>query len=242
LLTTSRELYERGLTGRDEPLHFATWGEPAFESLLEHVVQSMDEPVGARRIQALAGEKDSNVIKWIVSSDSGATLVTQYDHLIAVKPEQPINDSQSLPGLSHVAHLEEQEMAKFRSTEKASAIAASIHHKTHLLVAAKLMAAAPRDATLADLGAYLPDGSRTLRSGRLESMEVQAERLHGILQGTDKAVFLPKFYQPYLVNTLKKERLALKKARKGTDEDQIPLGELADRLMRAAQSVGSGQT
>ncbi|RPH65930.1 MAG: helicase, partial [Burkholderiales bacterium] len=38
LLTVARALYEHGLNERDEPLRFATWGEPAFDALVAHVL------------------------------------------------------------------------------------------------------------------------------------------------------------------------------------------------------------
>jgi len=85
---------------------------------------------------------------------------------------------------------------------------------------------------LTDLNSYLPDGSRPLKSGKLETSAVQAERLHGLLKAEESAVTIPKFYQSFLINTLKKECLALKKARKGT-----LISELVDRLVRSARSL-----
>jgi len=235
LLTTSRELYERGFAGRSEPLHFATWGDPAFEGVLEHVVQSILPPQGVHRIELGIGN-DKTVIGLALSSDAGSTLLTQYDQVDAV------NFETLLPGelLSCVEFVQQSQqvavsIVKLRNIEKASEIAARIHRKTHLMVAATLVAAAPKDASLADLNELLPDSSRNLISGRLETADVQAERVYGVLKGTDTAIYLPKFYQPFLVNTLKKERMALKKARRGTEEDLIPLGELAERLARAAR-------
>ena len=129
-----------------------------------------------------------------------------------------------------------EKMDRLQKIEKASAVAASVHRKTHLLVAGKMVSAISQDATLANLADRLPDGSRTLISGRLEPVDIRAEHSYGVLQGTDRSVYLPGFYQAFLVNTLKKERLALMKARKGASDDEIPLSDLADRLMRAAQA------
>lgn len=239
LLTTSRELFERGFAGRNEPLHFATWGDPVFDGLLEHVIQSIDMPVGARRIQAPAGNNTS-LVGWLASGEHGDILVTQYAQLSMTNPDKPLpEDKLASPELGALAAIASQGMEEINKVEKASAVAAGIHRKTHLMVAAKLVAVAPSGSTLADLGGLLPDGTRTLKSGKLESVAVHAERLHGLLQGTENSVFLPRFYQPFLVSTLRKERLALKKARKGTDEDQIPLSELAERLMREAQRVSN---
>lgn len=232
LLTTSRELYERGFSGRSEPLHFATWGDPVFDGLLEHLIASIEPPVGTQRVQAAVGDKAS-LVGWIASSDEGNMLLTRFEQLRLAKPEQGLEQEQlASVNLEQCAIDVRQSIEEARKAEKASTVAAKIHRRTHLAVAAQLVAAAPSGATLADLGSLLPDGTRTLRSGRLDPVLVQAERLHGILQGTDSSVFLPRFYQPFLVHTLRKERLALKKARKGTDESQIPLGELAERLMK----------
>lgn len=235
LLTTSRELYERGFAGRSEPLHFATWGDPVFGALLEHVIESREAPVGAKQVQAAAGDIGP-LIAWTASGDSGELLLTRFDQLPLTKPDQPLaEDKLASRELGQLATLVGQGLENIRKIEKASSIAAEIHRKTHLMVAAKLVAAAPSGATLADLGSVLPDGSRTLKSGKLDQVTVQTERSHGILQGTDSSVFLPRFYQPFLANTLRKERLALKKARKGTNEDQIPLSELAERLVKSAR-------
>lgn len=237
LLTTSRALYERGFPDRNEPLHFATWGDPVFDYLLEHVIQCMDVPAGARRVQAGAGN-NAALVGWLVSAEHGDILVTQYGHLAMAKPDTALPEAKlSSSVLDQLAAQASHAIEETDRIEKASTIAAGIHRRTHLMVAAKLLSAAPSSATLADLGGLLPDGARILKSGKLEPAAVQAERLHGVLQGTDSSVFLPRFYQPFLVNTLRKERLALKKARRGTDEDQIPLSELADRLMREAQRL-----
>lgn len=237
LLTTSRGLYERGFSGRTEPLHFATWGEPVFDALLEHVSQCIDASPGVRRLVAGIGQ-GSSLVGWLASSDQGPVLLTRFGQLAQTKPESPLPaDTDSSPEFNHLASLASQATDRVRKIEKASAVAASVHRKTHLMAAAKLMAAASSGATLADLNSLLPEGSRNLRSGKLEPATVHAERLHGVLQGTDSSVFLPAFYQQFLASTLRKERLALKKARKGTEDELIPLSELADRLVRAAQAV-----
>lgn len=238
LLTTSRELYERGFDGRSEPLHFATWGDPIFDGLLEHVIESMEAPLGTKRVQAEV-DNQASMVGWIASADSGSVLLTRYEQLTLSKPQQPLNDELASVELAQLATAAKQVLEGTRKIEKASAVAAAIHRRTHLMVAAKLVASAPSSATLADLGALLPDASRTLKSGKLEPATVHAERLHGLLQGTDSSVFLPRFYQPFLVNTIRKERIALKKARKGTDEERIPLSELAERLTREAVRVGA---
>lgn len=238
ILTISRELYERGMAGRPEPLHFATWGDLAFDRLLAYISESLEAPAGVRRIDAPVDGSETGLAGWLVSAEYGVKLVTRYDQLASLTPEVPLPEGlESSAELSQIAKLAAQETNTLCRIEKTSSIAAEIHRKTHLLAAAKLLAAAPKGASLADLNAYLPDGSRTLKSGQLEPGDAQAERLHGVLQGTNSSVYIPKFYQPFLVNTLKKERQALKKARKGTDEDNIPLSELADRLIRAAQAV-----
>ena len=234
LLTSSRELYQRGFSGRIEPLHFATWGDPVFDRLLEHVTQSLGKlPACALRFQAIATDDSPGYVGWLVATDDGPLLATRFEHLNLAKVNQDLPVDTSIPvELTQLSNQRAQLHNDLLQTEKASMVAADIHRKSHILAAENLVSAAPRGASLADLNTYLPDCSRVLKTGPLESVDVQAERHYGVLQATESALLLPRFYQPFLVNTLKKERMALKKARKGTDEDQIPLSELAERLMR----------
>ncbi|MGX2039649.1 hypothetical protein ACWJKU_05865 [Methylocaldum sp. MU1018] len=166
-------------------------------------------------------------------------LVMQFEQLATVRlgtklaDEEPKCDTATLHARQLVQTIE-----RLNSVEKASVFAGAIHRRTHLALAASLLALAPKTASLADLNSYLPDGSRLLKSGKLGTSEVQAERLHGLLKAEDSSITIPKFYQPFLVNTLKKECFALKEARKGTPEDEILISELIDRLLlRTARAL-----
>jgi hypothetical protein len=50
-------------------------------------------------------------------------------------------------------------------------------------------------------------------------------------------LYVPAFYQPYIVNTLKKERAGLKKARRGNGDDEVLLSELVQRMSRLAKDA-----
>ncbi len=191
LLTTSRELYERGLEDRTEPLHFATWGDPVFDALLEQVVQSAEAPSGAQRLQAKIGNHNLSLVSWLVAADKGPMLVTRYGQLKAASLSQQLpSETSSSAELNQMAQQMAEKMDRLQKIEKASAVAASVHRKTHLLVAGKMVSAISQDATLANLADRLPDGSRTLKSGRLEPVDIQAEHSYGVLQGTDRSVRL----------------------------------------------------
>lgn len=109
-----------------------------------------------------------------------------------------------------------------------SAKAAKTHRHSHLLATGGLLASAAPGALISDLGQYLPDATRTLRTGKLEPAVVRAEQTLGLSEASGASLLVPAFYQP--LQTVKKSTGALKKPRRGTGDDDTPLGELVERL------------
>lgn len=61
--------------------------------------------------------------------------------------------------------------------------------------------------------------------------------LLGLLEASGASLYVPAFYQPYIANTLKKERVGLKKARRGSGDDDIPLSDLVQRMVKLAKEA-----
>jgi hypothetical protein len=135
-------------------------------------------------------------------------------------------------------HEQRDRVDRWARVEAVSATAGKAHRRSHLLAAGGLLAVAPAGASLADLAAYLPDASRTLRTSKLDPSAVSAEVALGLLKATGTSLYVPSFYQPYVVNTLKRERAGLKKARRGTGDDELPLSDLVQRLSKLAKELG----
>lgn len=66
---------------------------------------------------------------------------------------------------------------------------------------------------------------------------MSAELALGLLEASGASLYVPAFYQPYIVNTLKKERSGLKKARQANSVDEILLSELVLRMSKLAKDV-----
>jgi hypothetical protein len=65
-LTASRETYEIGIPERREALHFATYGDQVFESLLVHL-GSFELPPCIRRIEAEVPDLNANMVSYCVA-------------------------------------------------------------------------------------------------------------------------------------------------------------------------------
>lgn len=234
-LTVSRTLFEHGLEGHDEPLRFATWGEPAFDALVEHTLARGEPPPGfARGCAAIEGTKAS-VVSWALTTEAGPVTIESFDQLAAVMPAVRRCGARKASVIERAAERAAQRAAAIAAlgqVEQASRLAAAVHHRTHRALALKLLAAAPRGSRLDELEAYLPDCTRTLRIPRLDPALVAAEAEYGLLETEGDAIYLPAFYQRCLVATLQRERLALRRARKAAGQGAIALAELAQRLAR----------
>src|SRR5690606_6315574 len=248
LLTASRALYEHGAKGRDEPLRFATWGEPGFDALVTHVIRAGKPQASFARASAAVAGSAASVVSWAVSTDAGPVVVEGFGQLAALRPKR----ARPPPGIAvadaaaRAAKIADA-IARARRAERASRLSAAVHLRTHRALAAKLVAAAPSGTRLGELDAWLPDGSRTLRMPRLDPAIVRAEAAYGLLETTNDAVYLPAFYQRCLLETIEKERLALRHAKqnaakpgraaRGAAEDETPASALAERLRRGTRRI-----
>ena len=203
---------------------------------MEFVLSTANAPPGVRKIEVPILNGRTSVLAWQVATQSGPLLVTRFEQLASVCPDAELSDDEPKQNeaVSHAIQLS-QVIKRLSMVESASALTGTTHRRTHLLIAAKLLESAPATATLADLNSYLPAGSQLLNISGIEASDIQAERLHGLLAIEGTSIVIPRFYQSFLVNTLKKERIALKKARNGMPKDGILLSELVVRLVRAAQ-------
>jgi hypothetical protein len=97
LLTTSRALYEAGAPGCG-PLHFATYGDPAFEAVLAFL-GSFDLPPGVRRYAVRPEDRPGEVIGYAVACEGGGgRLVCDWRDLAApgLAPARPLADGEEV--------------------------------------------------------------------------------------------------------------------------------------------------
>jgi hypothetical protein len=235
LLTVSRELFERGLPERDEPLRFASWGEPAFDAVVAQVLERGGAPPGFARACIEVPGTRATVVSWAVSTRDGPVVVDEFAQLSTLGPSRGRpRAAAALASATRRATARADAVAQLKQVEQDSSVAASTHHRLHRALAAKLVAAAPKGSRLGELEAYLPDCTRTLRIPKLDPALLEAEAQYGLLETKRGAVYLPTFYQRCLVATLERERLVLRRARRVAGEERIALAELAERLSRSA--------
>lgn len=242
MLTASRSLYERGVPGRTEALHFATYGVPAFEAVVSFMVGQRDHCDALGRSEQAEGDS-APVVRWSLHQPGGQeVLVERFDQLpsddvgLGVASGEPAR--QAAAGALAEARGRTQGWAR---TEAVSATAGKAHRRSHLLAAAGLLGSAPSGALLSDIGQYLPDATRTLRTGRLEPAVVSAEQTLGLLEAAGASLCVPAFYQPYIVNTLKKEKVGLRKSRRSNGDAEILLADLTAKIQRIATGSSEGK-
>lgn len=241
LLTASRPLYERGVVGRTESLHFATWGDLAFERVVAFVVgQRGDCEELSRREEEVPGAS-APVIRWSLGVPGGQEVLVERFEQLPAEVHGPFAAAGELAreAAESAVHEQRDRMDGWVRAETVSAAAGKAHRRSHLLAAGSLLASAPANALLSDISQYLPDATRTLRTTRLEPSVVSAELALGLLEAVGASLYVPAFYQPYVVNTLKKERAGLKRARRGTGDDDLPLSDLVQRLSKLAKELGN---
>lgn len=238
ILTASRALYERGVPGRSEQVKFATWGVPEFESVLKFII-SLREDCTALERSEIAVPQGGTVVRWSLALGDGQQVpIERFEQLPAAVSETAVSVA-GAAGTQAASAAQEarQELERWARAEKVSATAGTAHQRAHLLSAGSLIASAPAAAQLSELGQYLPDASRTLRTTKLETTVVNSEVALGLLEASGASLYVPAFYQPYIANTLKKERVGLKKARRGSGDDDIPLSDLVQRMVKLAKEA-----
>ncbi len=241
MLTVSRTLYERGTTARAEALHFATWGDPAFERVVNFVVDQREACLELGRGEEAIPGTGSTVVRWCIQmAGKEPMLVERFDQL---PPSDevlvPVGNTLAVNAAQEAVSEQRGRLDGWSRAETVSSTAARTHRRSHLLAAGSLLSSAPPTALLNDIGQYLPDASRNLRTTRLEPSVVSAELALGLLEASGSSLYVPAFYQPYVVNTLKRERSGLKKAKRGNGNEDIPLGDLVQRLGRMAKELSN---
>lgn len=240
LLTASRAMYERGVAGRKEALHFATWGDPAFERVVAFMVGQLEGCKELARCEEMVPGLSVTLIRWSLRMPDGQESLIELFGQLPVEVHGSLVAGGELARQTAALAAQEQRdrLDRLVRAEAVSATAGKAHRRSHLLAAGSLLASAPANALLTDISQYLPDATRTLRTTRLEPSVVSAELALGLLEATGSSLCVPAFYQPYIVNTLKKERAGLKKARRGTGDEDIPLDELLQRMSKLAKELG----
>jgi hypothetical protein len=241
MLTASRVLYERGVAGRTESLHFATWGDPCFERVVAFVVTQRENCKELSRHEEIRPDVPGSVIRWSLRMPDGQeSLIERFEQLPAEMHSSFAAAGELARQTAELAANEQRNRVdNWKRVEAVSAVAGKSHRRSHLLAAGSLLTNAPANALLADINQYLPDATRTLRTTRLEPSVVSAELAFGLLEAAGASLNVPAFYQPYLVNTLKRERAGLKKARRGKGDDELALSDLVERLSKLAKEIGN---
>ena len=105
-LTLSRKLFEKGLPS-GEVVRFASYGDPAFESVLRYFAD-FGLPPGVRRLSLPVEEFDTERVAYLVAvandSADSLQLVTRYEdlHGLVLDPEREITDAEAKPYLAEL--------------------------------------------------------------------------------------------------------------------------------------------
>lgn len=148
LLTTSRETFERGLAGVDGTMHFATYGSPVFEAVLDHML-GHDLPPSIRRLEMrLPGGPAPKVAYAVASFDktgrSTCRLVTRYSELkdLVIDEERAVTDAEAVLMEKELEQMADEEFRVHVAIPKIEALAgkAALSQKLlNLLVMVGLM-------------------------------------------------------------------------------------------------------
>jgi hypothetical protein len=101
-LTTDRGLYEKGFPGLRGRLHFATYGDPVFELLVDFVLERIPDPSGVVEIECGQEFAHRNIRALAVRTPEGCSLVASLSEAaeIADVEESAIDPSELSPLLS----------------------------------------------------------------------------------------------------------------------------------------------
>ncbi len=99
ILTISRELYEEGLVGSESRVRFASYGEPVFDAILEHMV-SFGLPQCVRRIAIPVPELGTEMVGYVAACGAGngayeVKLICSYRQLEGLELAEDISLSDS---------------------------------------------------------------------------------------------------------------------------------------------------
>ena len=85
VITSSRLIYEEGIPGEVRPIHFASYGDPVFDALIDHMEQ-FDLPASIQRIGLRIADLPFEVVGYAVAIESensvlGTQLITSWKQL-----------------------------------------------------------------------------------------------------------------------------------------------------------------
>lgn len=129
IITGSRETYERGLPGEQTPLRLATYGDPAFDAILEHMA-GFELPPCIRRLEASVPGTGAVLVGYAVAvrrrgGGSGARLVLSLSDLndAEIDERAQLSETDLAPLTERLAQLARQEartMTAFRRIQEAN--------------------------------------------------------------------------------------------------------------------------
>lgn len=148
-LTVSRNLYDEGLAGGGARVHFASYGDPFFEAVLEHF-QGFDLPACARRIAVpIPGMDGVEMVGYAVAcrGSGGSTevrLVRAWADLDGLQPAETVflTEAEVSPLREQLGRMARYEMEPFLAAERierANVRAAHAHEMLNYLVARGLL-------------------------------------------------------------------------------------------------------
>ena len=166
VLTVSRRLYEEGSADGGARVHFASYGDPFFDALLEHFA-GFDLPAWVRRISVpVPGMEDVEMVGYAVAcrgaGDSTAVrLVRSWSDLDGLRPAEAetLREAEVSPLRAQLEHMVWEEMQPYLSAERierANIRAARAQELVNYLVARYLLEArAGRNGRQAPYGPFL---------------------------------------------------------------------------------------
>ncbi len=100
LLTADRDLFERGIQGCDAPLHFASYGDPVFDAILEQV-NGFGLPACVARLSVVLEKFDAEVVAFLAAvrnekGEKGTRLICSFKDLRGIELDEDcsVTDSQ----------------------------------------------------------------------------------------------------------------------------------------------------
>lgn len=106
-LTTDRELFEKGFPGLRGKLHFATYGDPVFESVVDFVLGRIPDPSGIVEIECGEEFAHRNIRALAVRTPEGCRLVASLSEVAEISDvaESEIDTSELLSLLSQLKKM-----------------------------------------------------------------------------------------------------------------------------------------
>jgi superfamily II DNA or RNA helicase len=244
-LTVSRSLYERGSADFEGELHFATWGEPAFDAVVAAVLAH--KPPGCiRKIEVAVPASRARLAGYAVATPGGVKLAKSIADLVGLQLDPDAQPSQAeLPALSSelkaLAQRDGQACALADWVETANEEAGRTERALHCFAAASLL------EQIADgKGSLFRSAMTALQTQlddrvlvRIPHIPYQAMRGHlGLLFEVSPSlshpdhfhVDLPRFMLDVIYDTARREAESLR-----VGHEHLTVDQVVERLKREAE-------